>query len=123
MGVPTPGFEYTCGARCDCSPTNATKMVKKAGRYQYLEVKDHRLKTSPTEGIHQVLTSIGLATFYIKRVGKLKLPYPLWFINIHKGTNLKEPISMHQNLQPANIMDTLQDVSRSTKGLTFTHNL
>ncbi len=46
----------------------------------------HRLKISPTVGNHKVLASIGLVTFYIKRAGKLKLSYPLKFINIHKGT-------------------------------------
>ncbi len=38
---------------------------------------DHGLKTSPTEGKCKVLASSSLSTFYIKRVGKLRLPYPL----------------------------------------------
>ncbi len=48
-------------------------------------------------------TSINPVTFSIKRVGKLKLQYPLLFINIHKGT--KQPITVHQNLQPAYIVN------------------
>ncbi len=46
----------------------------------------HGLKTSPPEGNCKVLAPISLATFSIKRVGNLKLPYPLLFINIHKRT-------------------------------------
>ncbi len=65
-----------------------------------------------------VLASISLASFYIKRVGQLKLLYPLLFINIHKGT--KYPISVHQNLQTVNINYILKDVLRGTKGLKLT---
>ncbi len=59
---------------------------------------DHILKTSKREGNCNILTSINLA---IKSAWKLKLLYPLLFINIYRGTNW--PISVHQHLQPANI--------------------
>ncbi len=67
----------------------------------HMDMSNHWLKTSPTEGTCKVLASISLVTFSIKMMGKLKLPYPLLFINIHKG--IKYPISVHQNLQSANI--------------------
>ncbi len=51
----------------------------------FIILYNHSLKTSQTEENCKVLIS-PLATFSIKRVGKLKLPYPLLFINIHKGT-------------------------------------
>ncbi len=72
----------------------------------------HRLKASPTEGNFKVLASISVATFSIKRVGMLKLPYPLLFINIHKGT--KYPIGVYQNL-----IYILQYVSGATKAFKF----
>ncbi len=46
----------------------------------------HGLKTLPTKGNCKVLASISLATFAIKPVAKLNLPYPMLFINIHKHT-------------------------------------
>ncbi len=46
--------------------------------------------------------SKGSGIFSIKRMGKFILQYPLLYINIHKGT--KEPISVNQNHQPADII-------------------
>ncbi len=78
----------------------------------------HRLKTSPTKSNYMVLASISKATFSIKMVWKLKLLYPLLFINIHKGT--KKPISVNQQFQPKNINWYSARYVRGTKGLTVT---
>ncbi len=61
---------------------------------------------------------ISLATFSIKMVGKLKLSYQLLFINVHKDTKL--PLSVHQNLQPANINGYTARCLRGYKTLKFT---
>ncbi len=43
------------------------------------------LKSSSPEGNCKVVASISLVNFFIKIEGKLRLLYPLLFINIHKG--------------------------------------
>ncbi len=76
---------------------------------------DHGLKTLPTERNCKVLASISLATYSIKRVGRLSYHIhccSLIFTRALNSQSVCTKISSHQTS-----MDILQDVSGGTKGI------
>ncbi len=100
--TPPPYSYYSC---CNTNLTLAEQKPAAVMAAKVIPSCQHLVSNSEqglkTEGNCKVLASISLDTFFIKNMRKLTLLYPLLFINIHKGT--KYPISVHHNLQPANL--------------------